>query len=105
VKEESTSTKLALRDVLTVEDLIEELQGMDQKARVIFACDFGDHAHTEQALPVMSVEPIFAGEHALYDTAYSESGVGIREIDDIDELVPSDEAHKHVIAVVLRHTR
>ena len=44
-----------LEQAMSVEELIEELQRMPSKARVVFACDYGDRGNTQQALQVTEV--------------------------------------------------
>lgn len=69
---------------LTVKELIEHLEELPQDARVFFACDYGDYGHTQQALPVDSVEELT--ENELEESGYSNSGVALRNSDsDEDE--------------------
>ena len=68
---------------LTVEDLIAELEQYPKDARVVFACDYGDHSHTDQALPIENVEELTGA--VLYESGYSQSGLAIREMDEDDE--------------------
>ena len=66
-----------LRNALTVADLIESLQAIeDQDAVVVFGCDYGDHGHTEQALPVTVVEEL-SHEESISESTYSNSGLSI----------------------------
>jgi hypothetical protein len=62
---------------MTVADLIAELQDLDEDLPVLFVCDYGDHCHTSQALPVESLGVI--GVSHLYDSAYSQSGVALSD--------------------------
>lgn len=78
---------------MTVARLRDKLEGCPDEAVVVFVCDYGDHCHTPQALPVCSVEE----EGRLYETAYSESGVALR--DEGDERGTDDD---HAEVVVLR---
>lgn len=73
------SVKQVLRDVMTVGQLIEELQGMDPDAVVLYVCDYGDHCHTQQALPIASVVEATADQ--LAPSGYSQSGVSYHEAD------------------------
>lgn len=68
---------------LTVEELIAKLEELPQDARVFFACDYGDYSHTQQALPVDSVEELT--ENELEESGYSHSGVALRDPDHEDE--------------------
>ena len=66
-----------LEQAMTVEQLIEELQGLPPKAAVFFTVNYGDHGRTTQAIPVEVCEETEA--KYLYGTAYSESGVALRD--------------------------
>ena len=74
-----TSENRSLRNACTVADLIAELESMDQDAIVLFACDYGDYHHTQQALPVASVQEL-SDEEVLVESAYSRSGLAIEEV-------------------------
>ena len=65
---------------ITVAALIDILQGEDPDARVIFAADYGDYHHTEQALPLRGETDTVTVE----GSAYSNSGFAIAEPDDDD---------------------
>lgn len=78
-----------LKNAMTVADLIEALQNCDPDAVVVFGCDYGDHCHTEQALPVSTVDELDSSE-VLTDSGYSNSGVAIHSLDDEDTV--GDEA-------------
>ena len=43
---------------LTVAELIDELSTHDPEAIVVFACDYGDICHTQQAMPVSSADEL-----------------------------------------------
>jgi len=66
---------------LTVEQLIEALQDQNPDSVVVFACDYGDHCHTKQALPVESVEKLY---DQIKESGYSQSGLAICEEDSED---------------------
>lgn len=66
----------AIRDGLTVEELIERLQELDPKAKVLFACDYGDYCHTQQALPVEMVEDFYT-TNSLSPSGYSQSRIAL----------------------------
>ena len=72
----------ALRHGLTVADLISELEGLPPDAKVVFACDYGDCCHTQQALPVS--EAIEVESTYLVESGYSRSGIALID-DDPDE--------------------
>jgi len=73
-----------LDDAMTVGDLINHLNEFDPDAKVVFAIDYGDHSHTQQAIPVSYCECLDALE-VLAETAYSTSGICINESDDYDK--------------------
>ena len=65
---------------ITVAELIELLQDEEQDMKVVFAADYGDHGHTEQALAIRGqIEAVDIGR-----SAYSASGFAI--VDDPDEM-------------------
>jgi hypothetical protein len=66
---------------ITVADLREILEDQPDDALVIFAADYGDRNHTEQALPLRGeVERV-----EISASAYSASGYAIAEPDEDDE--------------------
>jgi len=74
---------------LTVEQLIEELQALPEhakKAYVVFGCDYGDHCHTTQALPVETVRTLDYGTETVMESAYSHSGLKLET-----EHIPEEE--------------
>lgn len=86
---------------LSVQDLIEELQTMPPDAIVIFSCDYGDYIHTQQALPIESVEERQDYE-MIQDSGYSQSGFSLEEFDDtLHDEVEWEEANEHAQKVVV----
>jgi hypothetical protein len=82
-----------LDSALTVAHLIAELESLPPDAPVVFVCDYGDHCHTQQVLPVTVVEsmpPAGVGE-----SGYSHSGIALRKIDENEEF--EDESRQIVI--------
>lgn len=78
-----TSINNAIQNGLTVSDLMDTLKGMDDDAIVLFVCDYGDHCHTQQALPINDVEQ--SDTMNLYSSAYSKSGIAkTRDSEDED---------------------
>ena len=66
---------------LTVKQLIEQLEGQDPDARVIFSTNYGDYSRTQQALPLK-------GEFdtvTIEKSAYSNSVFAVAEVDEEDE--------------------
>jgi hypothetical protein len=73
------------RKAMTVGELIERLGDFDAALPVGFACDYGDHCHTEQFLPVEMVEAndeTDYGPKYLTESAYSHSGLALDHADD-----------------------
>lgn len=62
---------------MTVAELIEELQTMEQSAKVLFACDYGDIGHTRQALAVVGIDEYDTAE--LEESGYSQSGIALKK--------------------------
>ena len=71
---------------MTVGDIRAELDGMDDSMPVFFTVSYGDRTHTKQALPLSSFDVV--PQSMLYETPYSESGVGVQDShpDDDSEL-------------------
>ncbi|RJQ30290.1 hypothetical protein C4565_00465 [Candidatus Parcubacteria bacterium] len=64
-----------LKWALTVEKLIQLLSEMNPELKVAFVCDYGDHCHTQQVLPIQEVDSVV--ESGIKETAYSTSGLGL----------------------------
>lgn len=71
-------------EAFTTRQLIERLlsldPGADEKggdASILFVCNYGDRSQTQQALPVAEAEELLTSN--LDDTAYSNSGICLRE--------------------------
>ena len=77
---------------MSAKQVREALEDVDDDAPVFFVCDYGDYS-TKQALPVTEV--VDAERKHLYESAYSQSGVAMREEDrdetDEDENGEPDE--------------
>jgi hypothetical protein len=71
-----------INGVMTVQELIDELEGMNPEAIVVFGSDYGDHCHTEQALPVRCVDEIGPDE-VIEESAYSNSRRAIKHDTDV----------------------
>jgi hypothetical protein len=67
---------------MTVGQLIEALQDMPEDAVVVFASDYGDICHTEQALIVRKIDEVDPSTERLEASAYSHSGIAIESLDD-----------------------
>jgi hypothetical protein len=72
-----------VKNALTVGELITELQGYPEDAPVLFVTDYGDHCHTQQALPIEAIEewPI----STIGTSGYSHSGIAFNEPDEDEE--------------------
>jgi len=66
---------------LTVGQLIERLQELPEDATVLFVCDYGDHHHTAQVLPVADAIEM-GDEEYLTESAYSRSGMALESTED-----------------------
>ena len=75
----NTSVSEVLSHALTVRELIEQLQGEDQDAKVVFTCNYGDYHNTQQALTVNNVEEYTEANFAT--SAYSQSGIAQNDKD------------------------
>lgn len=75
----------------TVADLRTELEGLPEDTPVLFVCDYGDHCHTQQALPVRGIEVVQASR--LSESGYSQSGIALscEEEDDSGYYCPKCE--------------
>ena len=77
---------MRLLDGMTVRDLINDLHELKQQGygdtMVVFACDYGDYRHTQQALPVICTET-----GSVESTGYSLSGYKVSDDDTDDEEV------------------
>ena len=79
-----------LRSAMTVADLIAELQTFPDDALVCFACDYGDICHTQQCLPIESIDEL-GPDDFLAESAYSNSGIAIESRDEDDEDDDTDD--------------
>jgi hypothetical protein len=75
--------KQAVENAMTVGQLREILDGLEDSVPVMFACDYGDYHHTTQALPLESGEIMSQGQ--LRSSAYSHSKVSLAKYDEDDE--------------------
>lgn len=82
MKTSNQKIERTLQNALTVGDLRRMLEGFDEDAPVVFACDYGDYHHTTQALLVGDVEERSARE--LAESGYSRSGLALRDGGDED---------------------
>ena len=80
-------THRKLRSAMTVAQLREALEGYADNAIVLFTCDYGDHYHTQQALPIEEVVLTELDWKIVVESAYSQSGLAVEDIDERDEEV------------------
>ena len=77
-----------LEKCMTVGDLRAMLEDFDNDSKVLLTSDYGDYHHTEQALPIESVELLDEDPfRCLATSGYSQSGVAIQEThnDELDD--------------------
>lgn len=71
-----------LNRAMTAAELITELEGLPEDTPVLFCCDYGDHCHTQQALPIQQIEVVSASR--LGESGYSQSGIALSREDEDD---------------------
>jgi hypothetical protein len=98
----TTNDLHTLKTGMTVADLIEELSQFDEDAIVVFACDYGDIVHTQQALPVTSAAEIDTDEERVVRSAYSNSGLAVEEVERDEDGEPEADDYDGPAVVVLR---
>lgn len=92
-----------MKQALTVAQLREELEHLDGDAKVVFVCDYGDHCHTNQALPVLGVETTDTGR--LAPSGYSQSGIELTDLDDdADEMDETDPDVRPLVVLRMEPT-
>ena len=80
---QSVEVRRVLGQAQTVEELIEELQQLDGKAKVVFTCSYGDISKTQQVLAVSAIDEYTV--NSLETSGYSESGVALnQELEDTE---------------------
>ena len=90
----------SLGAAVTVGELRDMLGEFDDDALVAFSCDYGDHGHTEQVLPIGEAKDVSVSELCL--TAYSQSGVALeREADWDDEDTERESSETDGVEVVI----
>ena len=101
-----------LENCMTVGDLRAMLEDFDNDSKVLLTSDYGDHHHTEQALPIESVELLDEDPfRCLAPSGYSQSGVAIQETyndeeeDELEDLDEEREESDEIEVVLLRTVR
>ena len=88
-KEESMNREVeqVTAEAFTTRQLVERLlsidPGADKKggdANILFICNYGDRSQTQQALPIAEADKLLTSD--LDETAYSQSGICLREPQD-----------------------
>lgn len=83
--------KRTLNESVTVGELRAMLEDHDEESLVVFICDYGDHCHTQQALPIKSAEQLSSDDFRT--SGYSQSGIAmIEERDGRDVECPDEES-------------
>ena len=100
MNERSDNDLHTLRSSMTVRDLIDELSQLNPEAVVVFACDYGDICHTQQALPISSAEELDPDEHRIESSAYSQSGLAVERLEEDEDDVPDDDYDGPVVVVL-----
>ena len=90
-----------LGGALTVQDLVDELKRCDPAALVAFESDYGDRSHTRQLSAVSNVDELDPLETTVYATAYSASGLAVRDADGDEDERGSDDPTDDLVVVVL----
>lgn len=80
----SAEVNEVIESAMTVEDVLEALEGLDPKTRVLFVCSYGDYHRTQQALPVTEIIP-YCSSSDFAESGYSTSGIALIE-DNCDEM-------------------
>lgn len=91
-----------LASCITVGDLISELEQYDRELPVILTADYGDHCHTEQALPLLSISE--SAGCTLKESGYSKSGVAVEDHadEDYDPELDEAQAEERTACIILR---
>jgi hypothetical protein len=85
-----------LRSGLTVGQLREALDELDADAPVLLVCDYGDYHHTQQAIPIQSLEVLTSDN--IYESAYSHSGLALGDQDeDYEHWCPKCEIERAAV--------
>ena len=82
---ELNETVKKLQRGMTVRDLIAELQNYDEDAVVVFQSNYGDYHRTQQALTVTEVVSAEDEQMTVAPTAYSQSGLCLREHEGLED--------------------
>jgi hypothetical protein len=78
-----------LANAMTVGELRDLLEGMDEETPVVFATDYGDICHTKQILPLKAGERI--DSHCVCESGYSNSGIALVKSDERWDPQPGDD--------------
>jgi hypothetical protein len=88
--------KRTLNEAVTVGELRAMLEDHDEESLVVFICDYGDHCHTQQALPIKVAEQFSSDDFRT--SGYSQSGIAM--IEEMHESVKDyDEESIPVVAI------
>lgn len=95
----STNVADALAGGMTVGELVEALRRHPADARVVMGCDYGDRHHTEQALPVGRVDALGHRPELITASAYSASGLAVRDLSDYEDDAPEGTVTEGVVVL------
>lgn len=85
-----STAKAVLNDSMTVQELINHLQGCDPEAKVVFHYNYGDYGHTEVADVVSDVEMIqvrYSDYHRMLTVVENNDVFNDDEADLVDAVV------------------
>lgn len=91
----------ALKEALTVQELRDALEEFDDDCKVMFTIDYGDHAHTAQALPIVEVTEVESGR--IVDTGYSASRAQLLTDEDWDDDDEQPALDEHNVVILSMH--
>lgn len=100
-----------LRGGMTVGEIIDDLSSYSRDAKCVFVCDYGDHGHTQQALPIGRIESLDEADEMLKESAYSQSHLALEgreyerefEEDEEDERIAYENEKAEQGEIVLLH--
>lgn len=92
--------KRVLAQALTVGDLREMIEGVNDDIPVMFSCSYGDYHNTLQVLPVSEALELTSGD--LHESAYSQSGIAMLKEGRDDEDEGDDDEEDETPVLVLR---
>lgn len=89
---------------MTCAQLIEELGIFPPDSIPVFTCNYGDRGNTQQAFPITEVREMYDSDEAIEETAYSNSGIALRDHDEDDDEDAEDDGEATPDIVILAYT-